>query len=259
MPIAELRLGRYQDVMQDLENVDSVITDPPYSSRTHKGSVDSASSVAGGYISYDSFEEKDCEEFCRFWAPRVNNWIVILGDHWTSRWYEKYLTQFGLYTFAPVFYVKTNPMPRIQGDGPTSSGEWITRASTERNLVNMAADVLQSAEPRSFMFDECEGILTIARLRAKVKTPKSRPGHYLARIDQRNNFVAGQKDLDACINIVKDYSDPGDLVVDPFAGAGTFSRACQLTGRNSIACEVRPHIRYLAEQRLKEPQQLMIT
>lgn len=257
MPICEIRCGRYQEKLQDLENVDSVITDPPYSSRTHKGSVESSSGVAGDYISYSYFTEKDCEEFCKFWAPRVNNWIVIFGDHWTSRWYEHYLEKYGLYVFAPVFYVKVNPMPRIQGDGPTSSVEWITRASTEQNLIEMCQDILIEHDPR-LEFQDDDAIMTVARHRAKVRTQGSRPGHYLAKVQQKDTFCAGQKDVSTCVDIVKDYSDIGDLVVDPFVGSGAIHRACQMTGRNVIGTEVRPHIHYLAQQRLKEPIQYQL-
>ncbi len=257
MPICELRCGKYQEQLADLDNVDSFITDPPYSNRTHTGSIESSTGGVGDYISYGCFTEKDCEELCKFMVPRVNNWIVLFGDHITARWYEHYLTKFGLYVFAPVFYVKINPMPRIQGDGPTSSVEWITRASTEQNLIEMAQDLLAENDPR-LEFQEDEAVITVARHKAKVRTTGSRPGHYLAKVQQKDTFCAGQKDLNTCIEIIKDYSDPGDLVVDPFAGSGVISRGCQITGRNAIASEVRPHIHYLAQQRLREPIQLQM-
>jgi hypothetical protein len=34
---ADLRLGRWQDVLADVERCDSLITDPPYSARTAEG------------------------------------------------------------------------------------------------------------------------------------------------------------------------------------------------------------------------------
>lgn len=46
----DLRLGKWEDVLSDVGEVDAVISDPPYSSRTHKGHDDGANLAnrAGG-------------------------------------------------------------------------------------------------------------------------------------------------------------------------------------------------------------------
>lgn len=41
---ADLRLGRWQDVLADVE-CDALICDPPYSARTHKGHDDGSEST----------------------------------------------------------------------------------------------------------------------------------------------------------------------------------------------------------------------
>ncbi len=38
--------------------------------------------------------------------------------------------------------------------------------------------------------------------------------------------------------IVRDYTRPGDLVVDPFAGGGTTALACAIEGRRCITSEM---------------------
>jgi site-specific DNA-methyltransferase (adenine-specific) len=40
--------------------------------------------------------------------------------------------------------------------------------------------------------------------------------------------------------LVSMYSFVGDVVVDPFSGTGTTSRAAALTGRNSVSFEIEP-------------------
>ncbi len=40
--LADLRLGRWQEALADVGEVDAVITDPPYSARTHEGHDDGA-------------------------------------------------------------------------------------------------------------------------------------------------------------------------------------------------------------------------
>jgi site-specific DNA-methyltransferase (adenine-specific) len=45
-------------------------------------------------------------------------------------------------------------------------------------------------------------------------------------------------------------SDPGDLVLDPYAGSGSTGRACQNTGRHGWLCDVDPKMVRVAAKRL---------
>lgn len=45
------------------------------------------------------------------------------------------------------------------------------------------------------------------------------------------------KPLDLVTWLVKSYSNPGDVVLDPFFGSGTTLAACLLTGRLGVGCE----------------------
>lgn len=47
-------------------------------------------------------------------------------------------------------------------------------------------------------------------------------------------------------------SNPGDLVVDPFAGSGTALRVCQQTRRSCIGIEINPEYVEMAKERLAE-------
>jgi DNA modification methylase len=49
------------------------------------------------------------------------------------------------------------------------------------------------------------------------------------------------------------WSNPGDLVLDPFMGSGTTAKAAQQTGRRFIGCEISPQYFALAHQRLDLP------
>lgn len=52
--------------------------------------------------------------------------------------------------------------------------------------------------------------------------------------------------------LIKLYSYPGDLVVDPFAGSGTTCLAAQKTGKNWIGYEIDAKWIELAKSRLKK-------
>lgn len=47
--------------------------------------------------------------------------------------------------------------------------------------------------------------------------------------------------------IIQKFSDPGDLVLDPFAGSGTTNLEALLSGRNSVAVDVDPFAQLLAK------------
>jgi DNA modification methylase len=51
-------------------------------------------------------------------------------------------------------------------------------------------------------------------------------------------------------DIVRDYSRPGDLVVDPYAGAGTTLLAAHRIGRRAVGAEMDQGRFELARERL---------
>lgn len=60
-----------------------------------------------------------------------------------------------------------------------------------------------------------------------------------------------QKPLELLCYLVKTYSNPGDLVIDPFSGSGTTGAACILTGRDFKGCEISPEYHRVATRRLE--------
>lgn len=61
-----------------------------------------------------------------------------------------------------------------------------------------------------------------------------------------------QKPLSLMIWVLENYTQPGDLVFDPFAGSGTTGVACIKTDRNFIGCEISPHYHAIASKRLAD-------
>jgi site-specific DNA-methyltransferase (adenine-specific) len=51
---------------------------------------------------------------------------------------------------------------------------------------------------------------------------------------------------------VASWSNPGDLVLDPFSGSGTTAKAAKTLGRQFIGLEVNPDYCAIAEQRLAQ-------
>ena len=61
-----------------------------------------------------------------------------------------------------------------------------------------------------------------------------------------------QKPLALMAYLIRTYTQPGDLVVDPFAGSGTTLVAARNLGRRYFGCDTSPEYVAIAERRLSE-------
>ena len=57
-------------------------------------------------------------------------------------------------------------------------------------------------------------------------------------------------------DLVERYSNPGNLVVDPFAGAGTIPFEAAIRGRRAFAADISPYARILSLAKLSPPRSL---
>lgn len=203
----DLRLGRWQDVLSDVE-CDAVICDPPFGARTHLGASHERFVAAPDNgnrtpVTYGFWSPGDVAEFVASWSPRVRGWIAAMTSHDLCPAWENALDAVGRLCFAPIPCVSLNPPPRMGGDGPTSAAVW----------------------------------LMVARPRTRTVCG-SLPGYYLYRRPLGNGGGGGRgKPLDLMRALVKDYSRPGDLVCDPCAGYGTTLRAAVQLGRRAVGAE----------------------
>jgi site-specific DNA-methyltransferase (adenine-specific) len=220
----DLRLGRWQDALADVTTCDAVICDPPYSARTHEGQR-TGSSLRMPTISYDGITSDDAHAFAAHWAPIARRWAVLCCDHMAFRWHEAAWEAQGWLVFAPVIMLRKNPIPRLSGDGPC-----------------LAAEFIMVGRPRRRMEKADMG---------------SRSGAYEVEIGNETRSengngrsVAGVKPLGLMRAIVRDYSRPGDLIVDPFCGSGTTALAAAMEGRRCITSEEKPEHYAIAKRRL---------
>ena len=66
------------------------------------------------------------------------------------------------------------------------------------------------------------------------------PGQNYGKTQKGNNKYAGVTPAFVIYNMIKRYTEPGDLVLDPMAGSGTTIDVCQDEGRRCIAYDISP-------------------
>lgn len=220
---ADLRHGRWQDVLADV-TCDAFISDPPYSERTHAGNTDLAARVrrTDGFaindLAYAPMTPAGVAEMVKHWSPRTRGWMACFCDTALIPAYEAAYLASGRMTFAPVPWLQHRP--RLGGDGPGSG-----------------ACYLMVARPREKRFLSWGSLPCWYGPTMAPRTTD--PWHHI-----------GGKPLDIMRAIVRDYSRPGDLVCDPYAGGGTTALACLTEGRRTIGAEVDPDTHAKATARL---------
>lgn len=231
-------------VRDEVGQVDLLCVDAPYSERTHSGHDEGAVTADRGadhrarvakpgggtgprrQIPYAHWSEADVAAFVGTWRDLVSGWWVSLTDHILAPSWERHLEASGLYVFAPIACVEPGSRCRWLGDGPA---QWSTFAIVAR--------------PRSA---EWLGKRKASRDARGEKC--ALPGAYQA--NEQGKDVPGGKPLALMEALVRDYSEPGDLVCDPCCGAGTTLLAAQLTGRRFIGGDVSAEHAEIARERL---------
>lgn len=237
----ELRLADWRDDIGGLPlPVDAVIEDPPYGKRTHAGQaalpqdemkqwVRKDGRVARsaphrlavtGDLGYDHLTPADVEVMCAHADAICRGWTVSMTSHDLVPAYEHALGyQCGRYVFAPLPIVIPGMNVRLQGDGPSN---WTVQ-------------------------------LVVSRKRNTKRCLGTKRGAYIGFTgsDRRVNPVKGSKPLALMEAIVCDYSNPGDLVLDRYAGSGTTGVAALRQGRRFIGYERKPEHFEIALRRLQ--------
>lgn len=216
--------------------VDHAITDPPYSkdlysrTRTNKGSGlrpngkpvwsgEGAASTSPMQLASDAIGSID--EILDVVAAEMirlsRRWIIAFHDiEIDQRWRDA----FGSIYVRTGIWVKPDAMPQVTGDRPAQGFEACTIAHRKgRKRWN------GGGLPAVWTHNTSKG--------------HERPDHPCP------------KPLSLMLDLVELFTDPGDLVLDPFAGSGTTGVACIRLGRRFIGIERDARYAAIATERLE--------
>lgn len=208
------------------QSVDAVITDPPFDARTH-GMARSNNRANGTQrvltdLSAVGFAHMDHESQLAMFAEfgRVTRrWVISNLATDTAFRFEVERAPEGLRVLRIGAWIKTNPMPMISADRPAMG--W---------------------EPLAYLH------------RVDVKPTWSgggKAGNYVLPTSQGSGHPT-QKPLNMVADWVRRFTNPGDLVLDPFAGTGTTLVAAKEEGRRAIGIEADERWCEVAANRLTQ-------
>ena len=206
-----------------------MITDPPYSAVTHRGhnGLDAGDGADRHSIAYEAWGDAEVAEFVQAYSPITSGWIVVFSDDVLAPIWKQAFRDAGRYVFAPLPFVEPGSRVRLRGDGPSCWACWIIVARQRtRDMSSWGTLPGAYVAPKG--------------TRERIRIPG------IARVPM------GIKSQWVMRELVRHYSRPGGLVVDPCAGTGSTLIAAAAEGRRAIGAEMDASNLMIARHRIAE-------
>lgn len=215
----EVREGRWQGSPPEV--VDHVISDPPFDERTSNGQRRGIGHRAGCAAREISFEGVTPFRVAPGMLDVARRWVVVfcaveqIGDYSRAAGDRRWV--------RAAAWVKTNPPPQFSGDRPATWGE---------------------------------AIAIMHRPGRKWWNGGGKAGLYVGPSAHGTNTTSlrvheTQKPLALMRALVEDFTDPGELVWDPFGGSMTTGVACLQLGRRFLGHEMQARYCDVGVERLE--------
>lgn len=229
----EIYHGDCREVLPTLERVDVVETDPPYSNYVHSKSRRGGASAPrldgkGRNVACSFAREKELgfeslsaelREFCaRELARLARRWVLTFSDVESCNLWRDDLVAARLEYVRTGAWIKLGASPQFTGDRPAAGFETITIAHPKgRKHWNGGG--------RHAIWRESE------------PDPVYEVPIALNRSHSEPRLHTTQKPITLMLDLVRDFSDEGELILDPFMGSGTTLVAAKRLGRRAIGIE----------------------
>lgn len=213
---ATLYCGDCMDILPTLPKVDAVITDPPYSDKTHNNAKSNAGGAGGAKaIDFKAIDEllTACARLCDGWVVANMDWRHIARLEFEPHAYFE-LIRFGV-------WVKSNPMPQISADRPANGWDGI-------------AYLYPHGKKKAWFGGGCHG-------------------NWIGPVITNGDHPTG-KPVDMVTQWVERFTSQGASVLDPFMGSGTTGVAAMVRRRSFIGIEREPRYFDIACRRIEDAQ-----
>jgi site-specific DNA-methyltransferase (adenine-specific) len=219
--LVTLHHGDCFDLLPKLEAPDHVITDPPYEDEAHtkqrRQSGGKKKGVEPAPLSFGSISESQRAELGRWIGASCKLWsLVFCQIEAVHKWHEAIAGGEARYVRTCI-WIKPNGCPQFTGDRPGMGYETIIACHGPGKLQ-------WSGGGR-------HGVFTHNVTHSKHPTGKPLP---------------------LMVELIKLFTNPGDLIIDPFAGSGTTLRAAKDLNRRAIGIELDEKFCKIAARRLRQ-------
>lgn len=207
-------------------SVAHVITDPPYSEATH-GKSRMGADMPDGFsrerdLGFGELVAGEREALALAFARLARRWVLAFSDQEGVGGWISAVRAAGLDHVRVGQWVKLGATPQFGGDRPANG-----------------AEAIEIAHPSGRKRWNGGGSHAVWTHPIVVGSNPERTAH------------TTQKPLPLMVELVELFTDPDEVVCDPFAGSGTTGVACLRLGRRFIGIERDPKYAALARERLE--------
>ncbi|MGE0830324.1 MAG: site-specific DNA-methyltransferase, partial [Hyphomonadaceae bacterium] len=226
-------------------SIDLVFADPPYNlqlggeltrpDQSRVDGVDEDWDKFADFASYDAFTRAWMAEARRVLKPDGALWVI--GAYHNIFRVGAILQDLGFWILNDIVWRKTNPMPNFKGTRFTNAHEtliWAARSKDAKytfhyDALKMLNEDLQMRS--DWTMPLCTGAERLKDADGKKLHPTQKPEALLHRI-------------------ILGTTKPGEIVLDPFFGAGTTGAVAKKLGRRWIGIERDPTYAKAAKKRI---------
>ena len=229
-----IKVSDYQEFMSSLPagSVDLILTDPPYCISKKTSFSEVVNGVQRFAVSMDfgawDHVEINLDDMAKvfYTSLRRGGTAIVWYDLWKIGKVKDAMESAGFKMLRQIIWQKTNPVPLNM------------RATYLSNSREMAVVGVKVGKP-TFNSEYDSGIYEypIPRHKGKRQHPTQKP-------------------LTLFEDLVLKHSNPGDLVVDPFLGAGTTGVAALRNLRHFTGCDIDDKYAEISQENLKKVQKL---
>lgn len=214
-------------------SVDHVITDPPYDEHTHncgrRGTINAYSRLRDNrertrVLGFDAITSDQMAGAAVQFARVTRRWVLVFCAMEMIAEWRSHLKSVGLEPVRVGLWLKSGSTPQFSGDRPAVGAEAIV-------IAHRPGRKHWNGGGKHGVW-ECPIVLDRAHEGGRVHTT--------------------QKPLALMEALVRDFTDPGELVLDPFAGSGTTGVAARRLGRRFVGWELDAKYAEVARRRIGE-------
>ncbi|MCP4897028.1 MAG: site-specific DNA-methyltransferase [bacterium] len=222
---------KWEAVFMALDRCDHVITDPPYSEHTHKKQWIGAAltdkgkprvGIAHTELGFEPITGLEAEQFAASIRVQCRRWAAVFCDLESISMWKAAIQRSDLDYVRACIWDKVDSAPQFTGDRPAA-----------------AAEAFVLAHPAGRKKWNGGGGRNVYRypVNGRERGPKIHPA---------------QKPESLMRAIISNFTDPGELIVDPYMGAGTTLRVAKDLGRKAIGIEISERWCEAAARRMEQ-------